>query len=654
MKNSKKQFFSFKLYLDALKQLRIMGLIMLIFVGFISFASCKLSHDVATVYILSIFSYIFVAPIMTLYLFRFTTSRKASDLFHAIPYTRVCLYLSYVSAIFTWVFAILMTDFMGYLAANRNLKFINSKYILGLIACVLLVVAAINVAQGLTGTLFTNIAVTGVILFIPRLIIYYVVYYIYEICPFLNTKYIVFPFGNNVNLLIKSLVNPDYFYMTASNLSIAYTFALGIIYLVIAAVLFNRRKSETAECAASNRWLQGVIRSFITLMICLFPLSGIIEYYLLDTRYGINIFSIIVIYIIAIFIYFIYELLSTRKVKNLIKAIPGILIVALCNVAVFLCIYGVTKNAVKFRPEADEIEYITISPAFMGENMSLTGGTYVYKLAEDMKIKDEEIINMISKQFNAYMENSANGVKIWYVNFCVDGKVYHRQMRLGELQEDMLLDYFCENDEIINELMEFPDSDELVDIDLIASNNRYSKEDIKSLYESYITELNDKKDDLASIIKEEGNYMEFIGIEYKSSGRNNYLNFKLTPSLPDTFNKYLNMLSKESEKYLSDLNQEIYDMFLCQYEIEFSIRKIENGKIGNRIYFTPEIITDGNYENEYLQNRLLEFLDEASESHREPSVDDTVYFIKIGNKDMVFSANEECREMYEELEELTE
>ena len=52
----------------------------------------------------------YLSPVFILLIFSYLNRRSESDFYHAIPYTRVCVYTSFVAAAMTWVLAILIAS----------------------------------------------------------------------------------------------------------------------------------------------------------------------------------------------------------------------------------------------------------------------------------------------------------------------------------------------------------------------------------------------------------------------------------------------------------------------------------------------------------------------------------------------------------------
>ena len=116
------QFFNFRLFLEGLKRLRVIGLATAILAVTASaviplvfwIEELPAMYD-GPVEVEPAFlcvpagAMVAFAPFFFFVLFSFLQKRKESDFFHAIPYTRTCVYNSFVAAALTFVFAIQLT-----------------------------------------------------------------------------------------------------------------------------------------------------------------------------------------------------------------------------------------------------------------------------------------------------------------------------------------------------------------------------------------------------------------------------------------------------------------------------------------------------------------------------------------------------------------
>ena len=100
-----------------------------------------------------------------------------------------------------------------------------------------------------------------------------------------------------------------------------YTLILGLLYGVGAAALFLRRKSEAAGLATPNRALQTTLRLLVAFLLCQYPCRVIIRVVLhRETVTSSAVFTCVVWYIVALVVYFLFELVTTRRVKNLLRS----------------------------------------------------------------------------------------------------------------------------------------------------------------------------------------------------------------------------------------------------------------------------------------------------------------------------------------------
>lgn len=309
-------------------------------------------------------------PLLMLYLFHFLTKRNASDYYHSIPQTRNCVFLSFFGAAMTWmalyvlvpslVGAGLFAAFPRYFSVNWNNVF---HVLFNVLAGNLFVASSIAIAVCLTGTVFTNIIVSGIIIFIPRIFLTVVTLMVSSqlpmvpsgnLMPLLNPQY-------NVVVGIFSSVfiggeNP----LTALSSGI-YTLVISVLYGAAAMWLFYRRKSEAAGQAAISRRLQLACRLIVSMLVCLICCSVLFEQMVSRDSLDItDVYLIFVIYVIAVVVYFLYELVTTRKWRNLAKAVPGLGLLVLLNLLTVFGMWGIYSVVLNTAPEADEIRYVNV------------------------------------------------------------------------------------------------------------------------------------------------------------------------------------------------------------------------------------------------------------------------------------------------------
>lgn len=346
----RKRFFDPRLFLEGLRQLRLIGLagmlalvLEAIFIpldrmGYYAGNPPALSGFDAHPFL--ILTFVLLAPLMTLTLFQFLNKRPSSDLYHSLPDTRLCLFVSFFAAIFAWIAAIavvstLLELLLFSLVANASVSLTSMLLYFGsCLAGTLLVMAGIAVAMCVTGTFFTNLVVSALILFAPRLIILLVTEELASLLPVLVSGQIS-PFFDTSWNVVTNLVFYPFFGHTSGLFSsfagIIYTLALGLIYTILAAWLFCRRKSEIAGKAAPNRWLQALYRLTLAMLICLFPTLELASRILSRDHTYSDPMVFVLLYVIAIAVYLLYELFTTRKWRNLPRSLPALGLLVLLN-----------------------------------------------------------------------------------------------------------------------------------------------------------------------------------------------------------------------------------------------------------------------------------------------------------------------------------
>lgn len=356
------------------------------------------------------------APLMTLMLFHFLDNRAASDLYHALPHKRITLYLSYAGAVLLWVVLLLVLGTLtSVIACGFTHKYITLlmdsllPFAASLFCMSFLMVAGMLVSMSITGTVFTNLLFAGILLFLPRLCVLALQSSMVNALPFLSDSAGT-GFFRNANNLLFSGVNVVFSMSENDGTSIEtvfspswqaylYTFLLGLLYFAIAAFLFHRRRSEAAGQSAPSRLLQHIYRIVVTMVICIFIVCVMFS----EMTAGIlrdEWFVFLVFYLVAALVYFAYELITTKKWKNLLTALPGLGIVALLNVGILLGMHAVEKHIVAQRPAMQEIESVSFCSTdgtdYISGGNYLNYRDYINLMSRDIAITDPTAVTLVS------------------------------------------------------------------------------------------------------------------------------------------------------------------------------------------------------------------------------------------------------------------
>lgn len=410
-----RKLFDFGLYREGFKQLKTPGIVF-----FILFTIAAVAVPLAEViegrgnYIKIVIGMdmhpillglIIVAFILTLYLFSFLNKRNTADFYHAMPYTRECVFISLYASILTWLIIIaavtslislgLHSIFSDHFAVVFSSWFM---FTLNCLAASFLAAACTALACTITGTTINGIIIAVLIMFLPRFVISLITREISLILPMMSNRHIGFLLEGKYNLLAYILFEAlgmfNWFNdILADATACIYTVVLSLLYAVAACFLFKKRKSETAGQSSPNRVMQTIFRITVTMTVCIVVLC-----YIIDVRSGSvsskEVFFIILGYLVAVFVYFLYELVTTKKWKNLLKAVPALGIVILLNVLFYLGMLGLYQAQLNFTPTADEITSVSLQVYDMG-NSGLSG-YYKYQSA-DIELTDERIKQIVAK-----------------------------------------------------------------------------------------------------------------------------------------------------------------------------------------------------------------------------------------------------------------
>ena len=377
----KNKIISYRLWLEGLRRVRIPGFIALGFIAISAilvpaahFVEAHLAYDVSlsdriittetAVHPALVLLPFIVAPAMAFTLFSFLNKRRSSDFFHALPYTRTCVFASFSLSIVTWLcFIAVATSILnlgayavfGFRGALPPLLKVLPQVVIGAI----LAGASVTLAMTLTGTFFSNLTVSALILYFPKicaLLFATGVTGAVQIVPlkyFPVLRYLRYNLASSVPSLTTDPVSTNEV-VTA----IVYSAVLTAVYYVLACVAFSKRKSETAERSAPNRALQTVFRIAVTMVICM-PVCTVLLFNVTDESYVVLI-PVLFLYTVALTVWVLWELITTKRWINVLKSLPYLGIVVLLNVAVILGMHAAKNAILNFTPAPEEIKSVTV------------------------------------------------------------------------------------------------------------------------------------------------------------------------------------------------------------------------------------------------------------------------------------------------------
>ena len=485
----KKRFFDVGLYLDGLRQLKIVGVMLfvileleaiLIPLGQYIAILQRLEYSPSAVYNMGVVNFLQMhpllvltftvfAPVMMLYLFSFLNKRNSSDFYHSLPNTRLSLFFSFFAAVMTWVIAASvissLTAVAGHLLLSQycSINFTSVWVMLfNMLAASFFTAAAVGMAMCLSGTVFTNLVVSLLLIFMPRVLILIFTSYLSSVLSILSPEHFIPPLDGQYNVatnlvlgLFTGSAEQSFTFFTGG----LYTLGLGLLYTVFAALLFRARKSESAGQSAPNRALQTVYRCLIAMLVCLVPCTAIVANVINhESPSGEDVFVYLVFYIGAVLLYFIYEIITTRKWRNLARAVPALGILALCNLAFIGGVLGAYNSVLSFHPGKDDIEYVRL----LGTEGSSSNNYFSLKVANaplDDPVIREVIANRLQVQTEQLRKNP--GSRNWYYDGMINGggtyqtvairtgmRTVYRRLNLTTEDNRLIGQSFANNEEV--------------------------------------------------------------------------------------------------------------------------------------------------------------------------------------------------------------
>lgn len=428
----KNKLFSRGLYVEGLRQLKIVGAIFLAillligiavpviqYVNYIARAEIvdnpymDISPDIVKFDEMCGFVFVIAlvaAPIFSFILFSPFNKRSASDFYHSLPYKRTCMFFSFAASVLTWLAAItvitcgltIMTYALMPKAFIVNLAGMGDA-LLTVLAYVLMLVFGIIAAMSLTGTPLANVTAAGLLLFLPRLLITIVTFAMAEIAPIIDGHFGIFGTDYNalVNLVYRVFAWGDFETLTDNIASDIYSIIVGLLYAALAAYLFTRRKSETAGHAAPGKLMHHIIRICVGLVISATVSCAVIC--------GFEIEIAIVFYIVSVIIYFAYELITQKTFKTIKSTLPGLAILVVLNVLIIGVAYGCAAYVHSYTPEADDVEAIYIENPTGEYYRQISFGQYALEKAGQIRIDNKDAIKIATDHLKINNEHSKKG-----------------------------------------------------------------------------------------------------------------------------------------------------------------------------------------------------------------------------------------------------
>lgn len=555
-----------------------------------------------------------VAPLMTLVLFHFLDSRAASDLYHAMPHKRITLYLNYAGAILLWIVLLIavstVVSLISCAIAHQYITLLYDTilpYLCSIFLICALMISGILIAMSLTGTVFTNVLFSAILLFLPRFCMLYLNVTVTGNMPFMLGSGESDSFFRSSNNLLFSLISGLFGISYSDGImsvfkpgwqALVYTLLLALIYFAIGAWLFCRRRSEAAGQSAPSRMLQNVYRIVVTMTYCVFVTGGLHSCLKdgVDGVDGEDLFVFLILYIIALLIYFTYELITTKKWRNLLRSMPGLAVLVVLNGGILLGMHVAEKKILDQRPAVQEIESVSFRNSNDGsavyEGAYLGYGEYVDLASQKIEITDPTVISLVSYYLNENIETWEKGENSYYnkyynhsgtsaytdyaVTIRTKDDTLYRSVMIPNSEAGALIESLQSNEEFVKAWMTPPEPVE--DTLYMETYVGDGEIDVEALYDSYVEEL--KTVSFEKFYEKQttnANYAVSFAYTFRANGDN------LTISCPI----YADLMPKTLQKYydmLYDAQADSRDTFFHNADINASLNISAYGRTVNGSY----------------------------------------------------------------------
>ena len=578
-----KKIFSIKLFINNFLQLKVMGILGTVLITLFSVLSIvsqgirmieytkegisvngSMSGGVSTTYLGAgdlwplVLTFVFVTPVLMLMAFSYNNKRNSSDFYNSLPYTRLNMYLTKLSAVFTWQVIVYVCAVVGIVFSIAVYKkyFVYSVstitwIIIGTFICNLLCGAVIALACSLTGSLMSNICLTGIILFIPAILRVMITGGISALFDYVSNIQVVPVIGVERNMISALIVGGSmngiqYNEILLNKGYMVYSLVLAIVYAAIGYLCFVRRKSEVAGKAALGNKIHVIIRTIIG-FICM----AVGFLLLLIER---DIISMIIFVSLAVAAMIIYELIAGDRSRLGFKT--GISsVIALAAAGIFTGLLWSGSVVMKaYKPETSKIKYAVVESSTYYRDYSGSFADYYNTKTSQYKIKDSDIIDVLVNGYNhckdkTYVELSQNRKNVYTINvYFKDGIIgTRRSIALVEDDYKNLMLKLGADEEYQKIYLELP---EYNNVTLTFNNNvNLSDSDKQNIYNCLQSEI--KKVGYNQYIKsfDQPGVYDTVSIRFVENGNNYYIRIPFSEYLPETTESFMKMVNKGSLNY---------------------------------------------------------------------------------------------------------
>lgn len=434
------------------------------------------SNEIISLSNISIINFIgvFILPIViSICLFGYVFKKRSVDFVNSMPISRKSIFITNtIGGIGILVLMNLINAIFIYILSNTlpnliiPIPMIIDYFILWTVAYVFVFTVS-NIAVSVSGNMITSIAISALILFL----IPYIHFFTCEaLIPTHNNQYIlectskecisneydsIYPeyvelskenkymmtFGQkeykvsysipaNLILNVSNYSYPNGSEKLYNTTSIIKTFILSLIYIVIGYFLFINRKMEVSETSFKNTTVHNIVKCLTMVPILSFT-------YLIFKESYLDIISILILLVIIIAYYFIFDLITRRGINNF-KLNIITLIIYIPLFMLFMKGLDAITNVKTFN--VNDIDSV---------NIDILSEDTINPIVSEVYIEDKNFINYLLKNsaYDSY-EIKNNDIPYINVNFKINNKLLYTQISFQKEEYEYIKKYLSNNDEL--------------------------------------------------------------------------------------------------------------------------------------------------------------------------------------------------------------
>lgn len=501
MKKMKNTVFSLGLYLQGLKKIRAVGIAAAVCVLFFNGAvpisqMMHPTHPSVTSQNFAPWGSVMMgfAPLLVYSMFSYLNQRSKSDFYLALPQKRVCVFISFSAAILTWILGILGTSALVntllwnsmpecIFPVSDALFALFSHLVVWILLAGLMAVAVCLTGRGISAflvflliTLFFNTMGSVVVRSLESTVP--IVSFSDSWIRFFTMKYFL-PF----QVFALSFSLPDSLGLTLGWL--CFCLVLGVLLFVLAGWFYKRRRSEIAGQSAPNKYLQTLFRSAVTLP---FLLPLIFPIVLGET----DAFTIVISLLGALLVFFLFELVTTKKLKAAVRCLPQFY-VPLLAIAVFAgSLYVTSYHFRASLPTAEDVKSVSV----IWPETNSKWGSYEKLQASEISVSSPEAHRLICETLERNMDKNADSDGL-YRSLEVrmklkSGREILRKILISSKDDlDTLENSLLECDAYAQAIMQLPDAQDIQS--LVIEKEYYDSIPVPTevVWESFVSEYNE-------------------------------------------------------------------------------------------------------------------------------------------------------------------